>query len=273
MITAKHLIKAYELGGQTVRALDDVSLQIDEGEMIAIRGPSGSGKSTLMNVLGCLDQPDSGEYFLAGEDIASLPTNRLAEIRNRRIGFVFQTFNLLARTSAMENVELPLLYAGEKHPRKRAKEALDIVGLGDRTHHEPNQLSGGQRQRVAIARAIVNDPAIILADEPTGALDTRTGEEILDLFKRLNAQGRTILIVTHDLGVARHCPREIYIRDGKVADPSATSPDTGIAGTHIAGTRFAGNRIADPLHPGTSSPHAVMPQTSAVRAASEAPRR
>ena len=219
MIVARNVIKTYVLGGNIVNALDGVDIDIDAGEIVAIRGPSGSGKSTLMNVLGCLDRPTSGSYFLAGENVALLSGNSLADIRNRRIGFVFQTFNLLPRMSALENVELPLLYAARTDARERAREALTIVGLGDRTHHEPNQLSGGQRQRVSIARAIVTDPAIILADEPTGALDTRTGEEILQLFADLNAQGRTIIVVTHDLKVAKHCKREIYIKDGKVTTP------------------------------------------------------
>jgi putative ABC transport system ATP-binding protein len=217
MIFAEDLCKTYELGGQTVRALDHVSLQINNGEMVAIRGPSGSGKSTLMNILGCLDRPDSGTYVLAGDDVSVLPKNRLAAIRNRHIGFVFQTFNLLPRMSALENVELPLHYAGRHDAVEQAKHALTIVGLGDRTHHEPNQLSGGQRQRVAIARALVTNPAIVLADEPTGALDSRTGEEILGLFKTLNASGRTIIIVTHDPAVAAHCQRQIVIKDGKIA--------------------------------------------------------
>jgi putative ABC transport system ATP-binding protein len=194
-------------------------VDIEEGEMVAIRGPSGSGKTTLMNVLGCLDRPTSGTYVLDGKDVSRMSGNMLAEIRNKRIGFVFQNFNLLPRMSALENVELPLLYQGRSDARKRAAEALATVGLAERSHHEPNQLSGGQRQRVAIARAIVTNPAIILADEPTGALDSRTGTEILALFKDLNSQGRTIIVVTHDLGVARHCPREIYIKDGKVAPP------------------------------------------------------
>jgi len=216
MIQADHLIKSYELGGQTVHALDDLSLRIDAGEMVAIRGPSGSGKSTLMNILGCLDRPDSGTYVLGGEDVSGMSPDEQADVRNRRIGFVFQAFNLLPRMSALENVELPIQYAGGFEARQRAEAALTRVGLADRMHHEPNQLSGGQRQRVAIARALVNDPDIILADEPTGALDTRTGEDVLALFKQLNAEGRTILIVTHDLSVARHCPREIYLRDGKI---------------------------------------------------------
>jgi putative ABC transport system ATP-binding protein len=219
MILAEHLLKSYELGGQTVHALNDVSLSVDSGEMVAIRGPSGSGKSTLMNILGCLDQPDSGRYVLAGEDVSMLSEDELARVRNKQIGFVFQTFNLLPRMTALENVGLPIQYAGGRGARDKAIEALTIVGLADRMHHEPNQLSGGQRQRVAIARALVNDPAIILADEPTGALDTKTGEEVLTLFKELNQQGRTIFIVTHDLNVARHCPREIYILDGKIVTP------------------------------------------------------
>jgi putative ABC transport system ATP-binding protein len=217
IIIAEDLCKTYELGGQIVKALDCVSLQIADGEMVAIRGPSGSGKSTLMNILGCLDPADSGRYVLAGDDISMLPKNRLAAIRNRHIGFVFQTFNLLPRMTALENVELPMHYAGRHDAIEKARNALAIVGLGERMHHEPNQLSGGQRQRVAIARALVNDPAIVLADEPTGALDSRTGEEILQLFKTLNAAGRTIIVVTHDAAVAAHCGREIVIRDGKVA--------------------------------------------------------
>jgi putative ABC transport system ATP-binding protein len=216
LIQAQNLTKSYELGGQTVHALDDVSLEIAAGEMVAIRGPSGSGKSTLMNILGCLDRPDSGSYILAGEDVSTLNDDELAEVRALRIGFVFQQFNLLPRMSALLNVELPIHYVGGKRAREKAETALEIVGLADRMHHEPNQLSGGQRQRVAIARALVNDPAIILADEPTGALDTKTGEEVLALFKELNSQGRTILVVTHDPVVARHCQREIHFRDGKI---------------------------------------------------------
>jgi putative ABC transport system ATP-binding protein len=219
MIHTEHLFKSYELGGQTVYALDDVSVDVEAGEFVAIRGPSGSGKSTLMNVLGCLDRPDSGLYVLAGEDVSTFSDDDLAAVRSRRIGFVFQTFNLLPRMSALANVALPVHYLGGRDAQERAAVALDTVGLADRMHHEPNQLSGGQRQRVAIARALVNDPDIILADEPTGALDTRTGEEVLALFKQLNAQGRTILLVTHDLNVARHCRREIYIRDGCIVPP------------------------------------------------------
>jgi putative ABC transport system ATP-binding protein len=224
MIEAEELTKSYEVGGQTVRALAGVSFRIGSGEMVAVRGPSGSGKSTLMHIIGCLDQTDSGRYILAGDDVSRLAKNRLAEIRNERIGFVFQSFNLLPRMTALENVELPLLYAGRHDARPRAVAALEEVGLAERMKHGPNQLSGGQRQRVAIARAIVTNPAIVLADEPTGAVDTRTGEEILALFKRLNETGRTIIIVTHDLAVARHCQREIYLRDGKIAQPVAELP-------------------------------------------------
>ncbi|HEY1921962.1 MAG TPA: ABC transporter ATP-binding protein, partial [Tepidisphaeraceae bacterium] len=222
---AENLMKTYVLGGQEVHALDDVSMSVSEGEMVAIRGPSGSGKSTLMNILGCLDRPDGGNYFLAGEDVSGMGKNALAEVRNRHIGFVFQNFHLLPRMSALENVELPLHYAGRHDAVHAAKESLKIVGLGDRSHHEPNQLSGGQRQRVAIARALVTNPAIVLADEPTGALDSKTGEEILALFKELNAQGRTILVVTHDAQVAAHCQREIYIHDGKITDPPGAKND------------------------------------------------
>ena len=216
IIQTQSLVKTYRLGEREVLVLDGIDLQIEEGEIVAISGSSGSGKSTLMHILGCLDRPDSGSYILAGEDVSKLTQNRLAEIRNRRIGFVFQSFNLLARLDALENVELPLLYAGASEAKDRAKEALQIVGLGDRMHHEPAQLSGGERQRTAIARAIVTDPAIILADEPTGNLDTKTGEEIMVIFKELNANGRTIIIVTHEPAVSNHCKRQIHIRDGKI---------------------------------------------------------
>lgn len=219
LIRAVDLVKTYVLGDNIVKALDHVDVTIEAGEMVAIRGPSGSGKSTLMNILGCLDRPTSGQYWLAGEDVSRLGKNALAEIRNKRIGFVFQTFNLLPRMNAMENVELPLLYAQRLEARQQARAALTTVGLQDRTTHQPNQLSGGQRQRVSIARAIVTDPAIVLADEPTGALDSRTGEEILGLFKKLNEQGRTIIVVTHDAKVAQHCQREIYMKDGKIVPP------------------------------------------------------
>jgi len=218
MIQAEELHKTYTLGGETIRALDGVSLRIGRGELVAVTGPSGSGKSTLMHILGCLDTPDSGRYLLEDKDVSRLSKNRLAEIRNRRIGFVFQIFNLLPRMSALENVELPLLYSGVREAKERAKIALATVGLGDRMRHEPNQLSGGQRQRVAIARAIVTDPAIILADEPTGNLDTKTGDEILTLFGHLCSEGRTILVVTHEPDVAQRCQRAIHMRDGRVVE-------------------------------------------------------
>jgi putative ABC transport system ATP-binding protein len=216
IIRAEALVKTYTLGGSVIRALDGVDLEIAAGEMVAVTGASGSGKSTLMNIIGCLDRPDSGKYVLAGDDVSKLPGDRLAQIRNRRIGFVFQTFNLLPRMTALENVELPLLYAGAHEAKDHAEEALRVMGLADRIRHEPNELSGGERQRVSIARAIVTNPAIILADEPTGNLDSKTGEEIMTLFETLNAQGRTIIVVTHDSGVARHCKREIHMKDGKI---------------------------------------------------------
>lgn len=216
IIEAQSLVKTYQLGESKVVALNGIDLQVEKGEIVAITGSSGSGKSTLMHILGCLDHPDSGTYILGGEDVSKLPPNRLAEIRNRNIGFVFQNFNLLPRLNALENAELPLLYAGESEAKDRAEEALRIVGLGDRMYHAPTQLSGGERQRVAIARAIVTDPAIILADEPTGNLDTRTGEEIMAIVEELNVQGHTIIIVTHEEAVANHCRRQVHIRDGRI---------------------------------------------------------
>ncbi len=227
VIEASNLVKSYVLGDTEVRALDGVSLAIGRGEKVSITGPSGSGKSTLMNILGCLGPPDSGSYILAGEAVAHLSGNRLAEIRNRYIGFVFQTFNLLPRMSALENVELPLLYGGARDARARAAEALKAVGLADRMNHESNQLSGGQRQRVAIARAIATDPSVLLADEPTGNLDTRTGEEIMEFFDSLHAQGRTIIMVTHDPEVARQCDRQIHIRDGQIVPGESYAPEGG----------------------------------------------
>ncbi len=218
MIEVESLCKTYDLGGTVVHALDHVSMTVDDGEMVAITGPSGSGKSTLMHILGCLDTPDSGVYRLAGENVAGLSSDRLAEIRNRHIGFVFQTFNLLPRLTALENVELPLLYARDKHANQKAVEALKTVGLADRMRHGPNQLSGGQRQRVAVARAIVTNPTMILADEPTGNLDSKTGHEILELFHALNAAGRMIVVVTHDPDVAKKCGRSIRIFDGRIVD-------------------------------------------------------
>ena len=218
MIQMKSLSRHYQMGPTTVKAIDDVSVSIQEGEFAAIIGPSGSGKSTLMNIIGCLDSPTSGAYSLAGEEVAGLTKDRLAEIRNRYIGFIFQTFNLLPRISAMENVELPMIYAGisPKDRRVRAKELLEKVELGGREHHVPNELSGGQRQRVAIARALATQPKILLADEPTGALDTKTGRQIMDLFNSLHEEGVTLVMVTHDPDLAKEAKRIVQIRDGKV---------------------------------------------------------
>jgi putative ABC transport system ATP-binding protein len=220
MITMKNITKSYEMGTQAVHALRGVDLQIDEGEFVAIMGPSGSGKSTLMNLIGCLDVPTGGTYTLNGTDVSSLSDNEQARIRNQRIGFVFQQFNLLPRTSALKQVALPLMYAGIGRGQRsqQAKEALESVGLGDRLDHRPDELSGGQQQRVAIARALAVRPNIILADEPTGALDTQTGEEILDLFAELNAQGITVITITHDPEVAERAQRTIWIRDGLIVD-------------------------------------------------------
>jgi len=218
IIQAQSLVKTYSLGESQIIVLDGIDFEVKKGVMVAISGPSGSGKSTLMHILGCLDRPDSGTYILADEDVSRLSTDRLAEIRNRNIGFVFQNFNLLPRLNALENVELPLLYGGVPETKNRAKEVLRIVGLEDRMHHEPAQLSGGERQRVAIARAIVTDPTIVLADEPTGNLDTVTGQSILDLLKDLSTKdGKTVIIVTHDPEAAAIADRIIQLRDGSVA--------------------------------------------------------
>jgi len=216
LIEIKDVKKIYEMGDEKLFALNGVSFNIEKKEYVAIMGPSGSGKSTLMNIIGCLDTPSSGEYFLNGKQVSDMDDNELAHIRNKEIGFVFQTFNLLPRSDALHNVELPLIYSGiSRHERiKKAENALISVGLGDRMKHKPNELSGGQRQRVAVARALVNNPSILLADEPTGNLDTKTGEEIMALLSELNNNGNTIIIVTHEEEIAKHADRIIKIRDG-----------------------------------------------------------
>ncbi|MCA9966087.1 MAG: ABC transporter ATP-binding protein [Anaerolineales bacterium] len=220
MITMKNITKSYEMGTQVVHALKGVDLHIDKGEFVAIMGPSGSGKSTLMNVIGCLDVPTSGSYMLNGTDVSTLHDDDQARIRNKEIGFVFQQFNLLPRTSALKQVALPLMYGGVSRSERnqRARQALEKVGLGDRVDHRPDELSGGQQQRVAIARALAGEPAIILADEPTGALDTQTGNEILTLFQEFNRQGITIVMITHDPEVAEKAQRTIWLRDGLVVE-------------------------------------------------------
>ncbi len=219
LIRLDSICRHYDMGNETVHALRGVSVSIARGEYVAIMGPSGSGKSTLMNLIGCLDTPSSGSYELNGQNVGEMDDNELADIRNREIGFVFQTFNLLARSTALRNVELPLIYAGMPLEERRevALAALADVGLADRVKHRPNEMSGGQRQRVAVARALVNKPSILLADEPTGNLDTRTGEEILELFESLSAKGHTLIVVTHEEMVAKHARRIIRIRDGLVA--------------------------------------------------------
>jgi len=224
VILTHNLAREYEIGAEIVRALRGVDIQIRRNEFVAVMGPSGSGKSTLMNLIGCLDTPNAGEYWLNGQKVSELTDDELARIRNKEIGFVFQTFNLLPRASALHNVELPLIYAGAsgRVRRERAALALQRVGLGDRMEHKPNELSGGQRQRVAIARALVNEPSILLADEPTGNLDSATGSEIMNLFEELHTQGQTIVLVTHEHDIAEHAHRQIHLLDGKIARDERT---------------------------------------------------
>jgi putative ABC transport system ATP-binding protein len=238
LIDIRDITKVYDMGEERVHALDGVSLAVARGEYIAIMGPSGSGKSTLMNLIGCLDTPSSGSYVLNGREVARMTDDELAQIRNQEIGFVFQTFNLLPRTNALQQVELPLVYSGvsKKERRERAVRALTAVGLGDRMSHQPNEMSGGQRQRVAVARALINNPSILLADEPTGNLDSQTGAEIMALFDELNSRGNTIVLVTHEEDIAAHARRIVRLRDGKVRDdrpneartiPTATTATAG----------------------------------------------
>jgi putative ABC transport system ATP-binding protein len=246
IIETRGLSKRYVMGDQIVDALKDVNLQILEGEFVAIMGPSGSGKSTFMNLIGCLDRPTAGQYFIDSQNVAGLDDNRLADIRNKYIGFVFQNFNLLPRTSALRNVELPLMYAGAKNRTQKARAALERVGLGQRMDHTPAMLSGGQQQRVAIERAIVNDPAMILGDEPTGNLDSRTSEEIMAVFQELNGQGKTVVIVTHEEEIAHHCKRIIRFRDGVVRVDEQVAKQ--IIATEVLAAMVSpeGERVAQP---------------------------
>ncbi|MCL6600734.1 MAG: ABC transporter ATP-binding protein [Alicyclobacillus macrosporangiidus] len=238
LIEIRDLVREYVIGGQVIRALNGVNLTIERGEFVAIMGPSGSGKSTMMNMIGCLDVPTSGRYVLDGYDVSALSEDQLAELRNQKIGFVFQNFNLLPRMTALENVELPMLYAGvpPRERRERAMEALARVGLENRMHNRPNELSGGQQQRVSIARALVNHPVLLLADEPTGALDSRTTEDILGLFTELHEQGNTIVLVTHEPDVGRRAKRIVRFRDGRVEADEVVGAGPGEAGAAAEAT-------------------------------------
>jgi putative ABC transport system ATP-binding protein len=236
IIKLENISRTYKIGTETVHALRSVTLNINKGEYVALMGPSGSGKSTLMNMLGCLDTPSGGTYILNGKDVSKMPDNDLAEVRNKEIGFVFQTFNLLPRNTTLENVMLPLIYAGYSKPerQRQAEKVLDQVGLTNRMHHKPNELSGGQRQRVAIARALVNNPSIILADEPTGNLDTKTSVEIMGLFEEIHTHGNTIILVTHEEDIALHAHRIIRLRDGLVESDKLNEKITKVKERQIA---------------------------------------
>jgi len=271
LIEARDLTKVYTMGHQTVHALRGVSVDIGQGEFVAIMGSSGSGKSTLMNILGCLDRPTSGTYHLAGEPVESMSGNELAALRNRRIGFVFQQFNLLPRTSALENVELPMVYSGVRSSlrRERAMAALRKVGLGERFEHTPAELSGGQQQRVAIARALVNDPQLILADEPTGALDSQTSEDIMRLLTDLNAQGMTVVLVTHESDIAAWARRKVVFRDGLIVEDSAGAAGVVIPGSTRDPSWIAGQARND--NPKASQASNDKPTGGQPRSGNEAP--